>query len=90
MLAGFDVLLADLLLRAFSAGLAWLLLASMVPSVANASVDVGATAVASALADTLRVLVFRFLATGAWRLAAVSWRLAAGAAVFWSWNPANW
>ena len=77
-----DVLLADLLHRAFAAGLAWMLLALTVPSVANASVNEGATAVASALADTLRFLVFRFLATCAWRLAPVSWRLAAGAAAF--------
>ena len=57
-------ILLDLLLRAFAAGLARLL-ASTVPSVANASVDVGATVVASVPADALRFLVFRFLATGA-------------------------
>ena len=56
--------LHDLLLRAFAAGLAWMLLALTVPSVANASVDVGATVVASVPADALRFLVFRFLATG--------------------------
>ena len=65
LLAGFDVLLGDLLLRDLDAGLARLL-ASTVPFVAKASVGVGATAVASALADTLRSLVLRFLATGAW------------------------